>query len=231
MDLKDFIKQLRVEKGWSVYDMADKTGYSHGLINQVELGKKNITEKFLKKLIETFPIHEKKLRELYYMDIFNELPDNIKEKIKGQNITRVEEQTENFIFKTYNFYTNSDGEIDKNDLLDYEFILTSEKGREIENRCIVVKVNGDDLKPAFFNGDIVAFLRSDFKNWQLLDNKIILVEMDKKLFLKKLIFENGIPYLHAFNERLYPKKAIADNVKYIGRPKYRLSIDLDNFSL
>ena len=233
MDLKELIKKIRIEKDYSVYDMADKLGYSHGLINQLELGNKNVTEKFLNKMIEVFPLYESQLKEQYYMEKIKDLPEEILKKLKIGDVKANSTDMKDYRFATYNFQTDGNGEINFSDYKETVHTLKHEIGKTIENSGIVIRITGDYLIPSFFNDDIVVFLKASFENWQKLDNKIIMVEIEKKSYIKKVIFENGEPYLHTFNERLYPKEKISEikNIKYVRKLKYRLNINLDNFTL
>jgi transcriptional regulator with XRE-family HTH domain len=51
-------RKLRIYKGWSMTDVAEKLGYRQNHITQIEQGKSNPTPEFLKKCLEVYEIPE-----------------------------------------------------------------------------------------------------------------------------------------------------------------------------
>ena len=70
--------------------------------------------------------------------------------------------------------------------------------------------------------------KEEFTKWENLDSKLILVKLDDVYYVRKLYFEDGEPYLHSFNDRLYPKIRISDikKVEYIGKLDSQLYRDM-----
>ena len=212
----DFLREIRESKGYSMNQVEVYTGIQRSEIKKIEEGaKKKINPLYLKELAKFYNID---LLELFRLVGYTE---------------EFEKKSKDREFKVYDFITDSNGEINK-EIFEKKIIpLSNERGEQISKNGYVIKIVGDKMRPYFYDNDLIAFLKMEFENWQKLDNKIIMVEINGKYFIKKLIFENGTPYLYTFNERLYPKESINDlkNLKFIAIPRFRLSIDLDNFSL
>ena len=82
----------------------------------------------------------------------------------------------------------------------------------------------------FLDKDIVVIMRDTFKDWQELDSKLVMVKINENIYLRKVFFENAIPFLRSFNSRLFPDIAINDltSVKYIGQLKIQLYRNVEN---
>ena len=228
MNINDLIKEIREKEGYSLQEMSEKVGFSKNFMHMVEKKDRNVSEKLLNKMVEKFPLYQKKLLLTYYNE---KLPKNLIDKIASGEAKIVDHKE--FQYDMYLFDTSSEGELNLENIMQVEFTFEINYGESIKNECIIVKIKGENMKPYFFEGDIIAFMKSEFKNWQSLDNKIVLVEIEGILYIKKLIFDSGEAYLHTFNERVYPpvKLSSIENIKYIARPKYRLSSSLDNLTL
>ncbi len=228
MDINDFMKDIRKKEGYSQQEMADKIGVSKNMIFMIEKKERNVTEELLNKIVKSFPKYETKILHIFYE---NKLAAKLIDESGGNAVREV--KYKEFEYKTYIFDTKSDGLIDRQKTIIYKEERDLETGNIILNECIVLKVVNDAAQPFFFDGDIVAFLKAEFENWQSLDKKLVLVEIEKNLYVKKLIFEDGEPFLYSFDDRLHKKKKVNEfkNIKYIGRPKYRLNISLDKLSI
>ena len=108
-------------------------------------------------------------------------------------------------------------------------MLTSKLYNEIKKNGFVFEIVDDYLEPYFYRGEILVFLKDKFEDWHNLDESFIMVEMDEKFYIGRLSFEEGFPFLHTFNSKLYPKKTLDDKVKYIGKVGARLNQDLTKF--
>ena len=67
MKIHDLLKKIREDHDYTFDAMANRLNLSHTLINQIENGKKNITEKYIDIVCKAFPLYEKKLRESFFL--------------------------------------------------------------------------------------------------------------------------------------------------------------------
>lgn len=228
MDINELMKEIRKKEGYSQQEMADKIGVSKNMIFMIEKKERNVSEDLLNKLVNSFSKYEKKILQVFYE---NKLAAKLLDENIGSTVEKVKYRE--FEYRTYIFDTKSDGLIDKKKTMQYKEERDIDTGNKILNECIVLKIVNDGAQPFFFDGDIIAFLKTNFENWQSLDKKAIIVQIDKELYIKKLIFEDGEPFLYPFDIRLHKKIKVNElkNIKYIARAQYRLNINLDKFSL
>lgn len=60
---KNYIKFLREERGWSLRDLADKTGWHHQTISNLELSKADLTWSKILVLADIFEVHPSEITE------------------------------------------------------------------------------------------------------------------------------------------------------------------------
>lgn len=72
MDLKEFIKKIRVEKGYNLETLGSKLGFSKGYLHKVETGLRPVSDKLFKSLIKFFPVYKDKITELYAKEKLSE---------------------------------------------------------------------------------------------------------------------------------------------------------------
>lgn len=54
---KNFIKELREKRGWTLRDLEEKTRWSHQTVSNLELSKSDLTWSKMQKLAEVFDCH------------------------------------------------------------------------------------------------------------------------------------------------------------------------------
>ncbi len=224
MKFNELLKKIRLEKGYSYKDIADKTGFSKGFINNIEKGERGSSEKFLRALINLFPTYEEILVKSYAEQKISSIANN-NLKIEG---FEPEKDTRKFKFKVYKFISDGNGEAELNSFEEMVYVLDKKTGEEILKNGFVFQIVGDAVAPILFDGDRIIFLKEEFTKWENLDSKLILVKLDDVYYVRKLYFEDGEPYLHSFNDRLYPKIRISDikKVEYIGQLDSQLYRDM-----
>lgn len=83
-----YIRKLRIDHGMILKDLADALGVSSSYISAVELGKKNIPESFIEKLVLRFGINTQERAELYR--IANESQPQVKIDLKDSTLNERE---------------------------------------------------------------------------------------------------------------------------------------------
>ena len=220
--MSGLIKKIRADYRESTRDFSEKIGLSHSFISKLEAGDRKVSKKTLGTLIKKYPLYEKELLQAYAEQ---NLPENFDDTFQGmRQVEGVKEQ-----LKIYNFISNSDGRVNFSNYKEMEFMLTKEV-LEIVKNGFIFEVTGEMLLPFFSENDIIVFKKEELETWQELDSKLILIKLDEDYYLRKLYFEDGEPYLYAFNDRLYPKIQISKQkkVEYIGKLEMQLFRSVKN---
>ncbi len=55
-----------------------------------------------------------------------------------------------------------------------------------------------------------------------MDSRLILVKINDEMYIRKLFFAEGKPFLFSFNDRLYSKIEVNNEVEYIGQLDFQL---------
>ncbi len=220
--MSELIKKIRADHRESTRDFSEKIGLSHSFISKLEAGDRKVSKKTLGTLIKKYPLYEKQLLQAYAEQ---NLPENFDEAL--QEMRQVDGVREHL--KIYSFISNSDGRVNFSNYKEMELMITKEN-LEIVKNGFIFEVIGEMLMPYFSENDIIVFSKGEFKTWQELDSKLILVKLDEEYFLRKLYFENGEPFLCAFNDRLYPKIQISKQkkIEYIGELEIQLLRSVKN---
>ena len=201
--------------------MADKTGYSRSYISEVEKGK-SASKKLIEKYIKIFPANKNDILIAYANE---KVPDTVIERAE-----RAEIKTRKI--KIYNFLSSGNGCVDLSNYVEVEYMLLNDTYIQILRNGYAFKVSGKYMEPFFLDGDTILFLKKELNTWEELDSKLLLLNLDNNIYIKKLFFEKGTPYLRTFNERIYPPEKL-DNFKkieLIGMLQKRLEQDLSNYS-
>ena len=214
MTIDKLIKKIRTEHGYSFGDMGEKVGFSKAMMEAVEKKKSPVSRNVLEGLIKTFPIYENQLIKAYLNQFLRE---DLQEKISVGSLKRVEKETDRYKLKIYLFQSAGSGEIDLTSYEEVEYPLPIETGKEIQKNGYVFKVQGDNMKPNLLENDVIVFYKEEFQGWEAVDSRLILVEIDGKIYMRKLFFEEGKPFLVSFNTRMYPKFEVTEDTKYIGQ--------------
>lgn len=102
----EFIKRLRIEKGFNQTQLAAKIGLDSGGLSKVETGKKDLKEEKLPLLAKVFSISIEELKKQYFSEKFAETcfnykcPDSVfelaEEKVKYIRNAKVKQGKLNF---------------------------------------------------------------------------------------------------------------------------------------
>ena len=64
MKFGEKLKELRLRKDYSLYDVGGKVDVSHSYIDLIEKGKRRASKKVMERLLLVFPEHEEELTDL-----------------------------------------------------------------------------------------------------------------------------------------------------------------------
>lgn len=211
MMLNEFLKNLRIGKDYSYADIADKLGFARATINNVEKGRAPISENLLKAYIKLFPEHKNELLKFYLEE---KIPEDVEEKIKIESESKIIEQLpKGQNIKIYNYDSSGYGRVNLEEYKVVAFMLD----QKIAEGSLLIEVTEKFMEPYFIEGDILLFERETFVNWQNFNRKLIFVEFEKTILIRKLIFKNTIPYLVAFNDEVYPDMEVNEKIFFLGQ--------------
>ncbi len=95
------------------------------------------------------------------------------------------------------------------------FIIASDE--KIPKNSIVIGVVGDSMEPTLYEGDRILINTNDCVEWQLLNNKIVVVDINEERLVKVVRFNNFTLEFHSLNQ-FYPPVIVkqGDEVKCLG---------------
>ena len=212
MTLRELLTKIRIEKGYTFRDLADKLDESAGRISDTEKGKISISENLLKAYMEEFPLYKSKLLKAYTEE---KIPVDLKEQVevvlKNKENKNKRGMLEAQKLKIYTYDSGKSGELFLNEYKEVN-IMTEAK---ISDDDIVIEVKNKYIEPYFLEGDTLLFEFDDFTSWEALNKKLIAVRIKDKTYIRKLIFKNAVPYLVAFNSEVYPDIKIDNTAIYL----------------
>ena len=115
MNLRELLKYIREEKGYSFQEIGDILGYRKSYISDIEKGK-SVSYNVLESYLKAFPLYEEKLIEAYTKE---KLPDSF---LKKESLDRAE-KIKNFKLKAYDYDSINDGRVDLNKYSEVEYML------------------------------------------------------------------------------------------------------------
>ncbi len=211
MKISELMKKIREDHGFSFTEMGKRLNFSRGMIDAIEKERSPVSQKILEAYIKNFPTYENNLIESY---VNQYLPEEMHGKLKAGDY-EVQKIDQLYKVKIYNFISENDGMINFNEFEEIEIPLNTEDKNIILKNGYIFRVLGEYAQPYFYQDDLIVFTKEKFNSWQILDRRLILVKINEKYYLKKVFFDNGEAYLHCFNERLYPKIKIDENIEFI----------------
>ena len=202
MKINELIAHIRRNENFTYEEMAKKIGFSHTFISEIEKGRKKVSKKMYKMLIEKFPQYKKELEKSYLSSI---LPEQI-------NVSNTYEKPKIFKFNVYGVASAGSGEIDMEHFTEEEFILPSDF--KMPNGSFILEIHGDSMEPILFDGDKVIvnpnLCPTTSEGWKSLNRQVAIVNIDNRRFAKKVIFKAGKMYLYSFNEDVYPEMEVRE---------------------
>ncbi|MCP1226638.1 XRE family transcriptional regulator [Sebaldella sp. S0638] len=198
--INEYVKEIRVNEGYTLQELADKLDVSKNFVHMIEKEERNVTEKFLKKLVNALPKYREKLLNIYYKD-------KIPSDFWGNNIKRMRLQV-------YDYDTSLDGRVCLTN--SKEVVFVSDK--QFPEKSIFINVSGEKAEPFFYSGDLLVFYPEKFQNWESLNRCLVAVKMKGEIVIRKLIFKEAVPFLVAFNNEVYPDIDIKnEKIEYLGQ--------------
>ena len=101
--------------------------------------------------------------------------------------------------KIYTYDSSGFGWVNVSEYKEVVFMLK----HKIKEDSLLIEIDKEFMKPYFMEGDILLFERSEFVNWEKLNKKLIAVEINGKILIRKLKYRNAKPFLISFNNDVY----------------------------
>lgn len=208
MTAGEFIKEFRKKNNLRAVDLADKLLCSQVFITNIENGKRKIPATTIEQLGQI--MDKESYAQLLKLVDLEKAPESLKEEFLQLK------QIKNVNQKKIPFYPDIQASAGYGCFNDYgtlEYIEVPEDLAKTGN--IAIRVAGDSMEPEIKDGDIVIV---DTKNIDCILNKIIVVNYQGAVYLKKFIQDEGDIFLKSINP-YYPKIKIMDKseLRVIGR--------------
>lgn len=190
--MRDYLKELRYNKGFTLREVEEKTGISHSHISFLESGKKNLNERLIKLLSECYGVS--------YSEILGEKIEHT-QPIKGAMrilpvIGSVEAGNWSEVIDTL-----------PDDHNDFVLVDTTD-----HKNSLALRVQGLSMSPKFNDGDVIL-VNTDNTTPQSGDY-VVAMYNDEATF-KQYISEAGTVQLMPLNPMYSPLK-VAGDIKVIG---------------
>ena len=197
MKLNEILKKIRIEKGYSFAQMAEKVGFGRSMINTIEKGSAPISENIVNAYIRKFPLYKEIILKTYLEEKIPEGSEDIVSVVpKGKKDDLGYEKQK---LKIYTYDSSGFGWVNVSEYKEVIFMLK----HRIKEDSLLIEIDKTYMKPYFMEGDILLFERSSFVNWEKLNKKLIAVEIDGKILIRKLKYRNAKPFLISFNNDVY----------------------------
>lgn len=217
MEIRSLLKKIREEHNYSVARMGEIIGAAGSLVNQIETGRRNVTEKYINKVIKAFPVYGKEVMESFYLGKVKEITKEIKDReipLKNIKVDISEVEIPLFTASAGNGLLVMDEE---------EETIKLTLPREIQKikNIFAIRVSGDSMLPEYRPNDILIADPNMVCNYEDLNNENVIVEVNDERYIKCLKFEDYMPYLYSYNQVYAPIKINgSDEIKIIGVAVY-----------
>ena len=197
---KDRLKELRVKQGLTQEMLAEKLNMGKSTIGMYENGKR----------LPSFEIEEE------IADFFNVDLDYLRGRSNKNtsNASLVNSSINAVEMDVYGLASAGNGSLDVEPRKETFIIGSDEK---IPNNSIVIGVVGDSMEPTLYEGDRILINTNDCTEWQMLNNKIVVVDINEERLVKVVRFNNFVLEFHSLNQ-FYPPVVVkqGDEVKCLG---------------
>ena len=204
MGLPELLKKMRNEKNMSLEKLGELLGVSRTFINQIELGNKKLSKMTYNGLIKIFPTYKEEIDKAIKEDEIKKIPKEIMENLLKE-VKSIE-----YKVNIYKFDTAEDGLLNLEEFEIKELVLPAELKKE--KRLFGLRVQGS--KGNLENNDLLV-VKAINQSWDKLNEKIVVVEINKKRYAKLLKYNNYEPYLYNYND-IYSPIQVTQEVKLIG---------------
>lgn len=187
MKFGEKLKEFRLKKNYSLYDVGEKVDVSHSYIDLIEKGKRRASKKVMDKLLTVFPENEEELTDLYMAE---KIPENYLKKLHElKNNVRINKVNTKIIkLPVYGLASAGNGVLIPDNIGEREFLVKD--NLYISPNCFVMIVHGDSMEPLFYDNDSILVDPNDCTELRQLANKVIAIEINGETLIKKLVIND-----------------------------------------
>lgn len=188
MKYNEFLKNKRIELGYSTRKLGAKIGVSGSYISLVENGKTTTppTEEMLTKLVEGLKLTLKEKEVLYDLVDKETLPERIKKKLEEK--AKIEEaniaQVQMIELPVYGRAAAGNGYINMENIIRTEYLVAI-PGEDFPKGAFIAEVYGESMFPTLLDGDF-AIVDPDC-NDKNINNQICVVTYNGQTFIKRVV--------------------------------------------
>ena len=230
MNFGERLKEIRLQKDYSLYDVGEKVDVSHSYIDLIEKGKRKASKKVMDKLLKVFPEYEEELTDLYMAE---KIPENYLKKLHDlKNNVKVDKVTTKTIkLPVYGLASAGNGVLVPDNIGEREFLVKD--NLHINSNCFVIIVHGDSMEPLFYDNDSVLVDPNDCTELRQLANKVIAIEVNGETLVKKLVINDDFEIeLYSLNDFYPPIKILKeDEGRCIGVVSRLMDRDLNKIKI
>ena len=206
LSFAEVLRKIRVEEKDSYRSLSKKTGITHSYFDKIERGVSPINAKILEALIQVYPHHKTELVEAYCKTtipkfVFDTICDSKIIEKGSVDIFKNE-------IKVFSVISNTDG------------VLLPEYGlREmsttvnINEKDFCIEILGNEMGN-FCDGDVLL-VETIEKPWQLLNQKVVIIEKKGERFIKRVTIKNFKPCFESLNG-LYEPLEYNEDITLVG---------------
>ena len=204
----------------SMTDLANILGISPQYISSVVKNVKRPSKNFLDKFYMIFDVLDEDKKNIENYEKFRRLPENFQKEyleLKGRESIKLNSLPE--ITRVPLKAVVESGLGNLNSLEKEEYINTT-KAEYITDESFFIKIYSNELEPEFKNKDLVLIDPKSCTDFNLLNNKLCILEYNNELFLRKVEYLKEVIILRCVNEKLNPIIITETNInslKCIGR--------------
>lgn len=210
MTAGEFIKEFRKKNNLRAVDLADKLLCSQVFITNIENGKRKIPATTIEQLGQI--MDKESYAQLLKLVDLEKAPESLKEEFLQLK------QIKNVNQKKIPFYPDIEASAGYGRFNDSEIVEFLEVPEDLARPGnIAIRVAGDSMEPEIKDGDTIVI---DTNCIECILNKIIVVNYQGAVYLKKYVEENGKIFLKSINP-YYPKIRIGnrEELRVIGKLK------------
>lgn len=204
----EFLKDYRKRKNITVTKLAEALCFAHPYLTAIENNKRKMPKSVMEQLKKIMEKEEfEKLEKIVELE---KIPENLKEEfLQIKEIKTIKQ-------KKIPFYPDIEASAGYGRFNDSEIVEFLEVPEDLARPGnIAIRVAGDSMEPEIKDGDTIVI---DTNCIECILNKIIVVNYQGAVYLKKYVEENGEIFLKSINP-YYPKIRIGNRgeLRVIGR--------------
>lgn len=214
------ILEKHLKNRMSMTDLANILGITPQYISSVIKNVKRPSKNFLDKFYMIFNVLDEDKKNIEDYEKFRRLPENFQKEylaLKGRESIKLNSTPEITRVPLKAIIESGLGNL--NSLEKEEYINTT-RAEYITDESFFIKIFSNELEPEFKNKDLVLIDPKSCTDFNLLNNKLCILEYNSELFLRKVEYLKEVIILRCVNEKLNPiiiTESNINNLKCIGR--------------